>query len=240
MPHATSKAADRSLVGPLRSMLLAAPAIIATDLLLRPRLGPALAPQVALIAVLGGALLMLVPRVTAPGNPLPGLLSATLGTALLALAAQALLGPSAAPSAIAFGAAMTALLFFCAGAALLLAPPRLRPAGHGFVLLALAVMTLAPVWLAGLLDTLASVPGSLDALVAANPLTALCAAAQTDFLRTDWFYRHSPLGSLRFDYPPPALMLTAYGLIAAVLAMSLSARRRRLREPAPGPAARQR
>jgi hypothetical protein len=54
-----------------------------------------------------------------------------------------------------------------------------------------------------------------DAIVALSPLSAFAAALEFDYLRTPWFYEHSVLGSLRYEYPA----WTVYaGLIAAILA----------------------
>jgi hypothetical protein len=103
-----------------------------------------------------------------------------------------------------------ALLTLAVGAACLPAPPDMRAGVHGLSLLALPVLALAPVWLAGWMDGLARGPGLINALVAINPLTLLAAGAGTDYLRADWFYRHSPLGSLRYAYPPPASLLLGW------------------------------
>jgi hypothetical protein len=79
------------------------------------------------------------------------------------------------------------------------------------VLAASLVLAAAPVWLAAPLDQGWPIA---DALVALNPLTALALPSETDYLRSDWLYRHSPLGGLRYDYP------SAPALIAAYLAVS--------------------
>ena len=44
----------------------------------------------------------------------------------------------------------------------------------------------------------------------------LATLAEIDYLRSDWFYRHTPYGGLRYDYPEPALFaLILVALIAA-------------------------
>ena len=39
-------------------------------------------------------------------------------------------------------------------------------------------------------------------IVAASPISAFATALDFDILRTNWFYEHSVLGSLRYDYQP--------------------------------------
>ncbi|MBK1702993.1 hypothetical protein [Halochromatium glycolicum] len=209
--------------------LLAAVTAVGLDLLVRPRLGPVLAPVSALLAALGAGLFVLLPPLEARQAPLRGLFSVAVLTALLAGLLQWVLGPPLAAAAIVLGAALTALLLFCTGALVLLAPPPWRRAAHGLALGALLVLALTPVWLAGWLDALSRWSSAIDALIALNPLTALAVAGQTDYLRMDWFYRHSPLGSLRFDYPRPMLLLVGYSLLA--LALGLALFRRRHRQP---------
>jgi len=218
MPPDTSRHADIAKWPPASAWLAAGLGTLAADLLLQSWLGPVLAPQVALIAAATAALLVLLPSLSRQAARLTALGRVVFGTALMAALAQLLLGPVQAPAALALGSVMTGLLVGTVAAVLLLVPTPLRPAVHGLLLLALAALTLSPVWLAGSLDALARWPGTLDTLVAINPLTALAAGTQTDFLRMDWFYRHSPLGSLRFDYPPPAALLAGYGIAAGAAA----------------------
>jgi hypothetical protein len=83
---------------------------------------------------------------------------------------------------------------------------------------ALVTLAAAPLWL-GPAAELASTsrPRAVDAVVAVSPLTHLAVASGNDLLRNQWFYQHSNLAGLRFDYPRPAPLVTAYGLLAAVL-----------------------
>ena len=53
--------------------------------------------------------------------------------------------------------------------------------------------------------------------MAVSPLTHLAVASGNDLLRNQWFYQHSNLAGLRFDYPRLAPVMTAYCLLAAVL-----------------------
>jgi hypothetical protein len=83
---------------------------------------------------------------------------------------------------------------------------------------ALATLAAAPLWL-GPAAELASAgrPQAVDAAVAVSPLTHLAVATGNDLLRNQWFYQHSNLAGLRFDYPRLAPVMTAYCLLAAVL-----------------------
>jgi hypothetical protein len=95
----------------------------------------------------------------------------------------------------------------------------------------LVTVAAAPLWL-GPASELASAsrPQAVDAVVAVSPLTHLAVASGNDLLRNQWFYQHSNLAGLRFDYPRPAPLMIAYGLLAAALLIVpavLPARRRR-------------
>lgn len=83
---------------------------------------------------------------------------------------------------------------------------------------ALATVAAAPLWLGPAAELAsASRPQAVDTAVAVSPLTHLAVASGNDLLRNQWFYQHSNLSGLRFDYPRPAPLMTAYGLLAAVL-----------------------
>lgn len=75
---------------------------------------------------------------------------------------------------------------------------------------------LAPLWLGPLADRLAAWPAIADIVVAASPLSYLAAAIDYDFLRSVWFYQHSPLGSLRYEYPSVAFASLVYLSLAII------------------------
>lgn len=69
-------------------------------------------------------------------------------------------------------------------------------------LMILILFAAAPLWLGPwAADTDA---GQLrgDVIIAASPLTALSVAIDYDYLRSAWFYTHTPFGALRYHYPP--------------------------------------
>lgn len=82
----------------------------------------------------------------------------------------------------------------------------------------LAVPAAAPLWL-GPAAELAAVerPRALAAVVAVSPLTHLAIASGNDLLRNQWFYQHSNLSGLRFDYPRLLPVFAGYAALSLVL-----------------------
>ncbi len=81
--------------------------------------------------------------------------------------------------------------------------------------LAGVVVTAAPVWLAPLLEATERAPW-FDWLVAGNPVLHLGAALGGDPLRSDWLYRHSPMGSYDYRYLGTGTALAATWALAAL------------------------
>jgi hypothetical protein len=65
----------------------------------------------------------------------------------------------------------------------------------------LAILFSTPIWLGPLTEQTGNTPGLTSVIVGVSPLSALAVSLDVDYLRTDWFYRHSVLGSLRYEYP---------------------------------------
>ncbi len=83
---------------------------------------------------------------------------------------------------------------------------------------ALATLGAAPLWLGPAAELAgAGRPQAIDAAVAMSPLTHLAVATGNDLLRNQWFYQHSNLAGLRFDYPRLAPVITVYCLLATSL-----------------------
>ena len=84
-----------------------------------------------------------------------------------------------------------------------------------------ALLTLAaaaPLWAGPLAEsTLARWPQAVETAVALSPLTHLAVAAGNDFMRNDWMYAHSSIGSLQFSYPGLPGILAAYFVLCAAL-----------------------
>jgi hypothetical protein len=190
-------------------------------LMLRGGPGPVLAPLAPLLATLAPALLLLPDALRrADGLALP-LLSG--GWVMLLALLLALLDGATVPAALC-GAAAVLLVYGSVGGLCMIAPRDARPALPGLAVLILSVLALAPAWLALWLDDLATTPWVIDAIVAVNPLTLLAAGSGADYLRSDWFYRYSPMGSLRYAYPPGAALLAAWLAIALLPLLASAAR----------------
>ncbi len=88
-----------------------------------------------------------------------------------------------------------------------------EPVAVALTLTLVVLLAAAPVWL----GTLAEFTGSMavaNTAVAISPLSALSVCVDYDYLRNLWFYEHAAIGSLRYDYPPPALIAAAWLLPA--------------------------
>jgi len=78
------------------------------------------------------------------------------------------------------------------------------------VLVILIISGSSPVW-AGVLIELANAPeGLTQAAVTLSPLSHLAVGLEMDYLRTEWIYRVTPIGSLRYSYPGPVLVILGY------------------------------
>jgi len=58
----------------------------------------------------------------------------------------------------------------------------------------------------------------VDSIIAASPVSYLAGIADYDYLRSSWFYQHTPFGGLRFNYPTPGVMTVCYVITTLVLA----------------------
>ena len=97
-------------------------------------------------------------------------------------------------------------------------PEAARESAAWIVTCALVMLGAAPLWLGPAAElALADRQDAVDAIVAVSPLTHLAVASGNDLLRNQWFYQHSNLAGLRFDYPRLAPVMTAYLLLATVL-----------------------
>jgi hypothetical protein len=87
-----------------------------------------------------------------------------------------------------------------------------------WIVAGLAACAAAPLWLGPLAERLGAAPGLVNSIVAASPITYLAVLADTDYLRAQWFYSHSPMGSLRFDYPGRIVSTGTWMLVGVLLA----------------------
>jgi hypothetical protein len=186
--------------------------------------GRGLAPLTDRAAALTATCLLLVPLVlNQRARQSVGLLLIALAGGLAALALPFLLGrPDPGVDQLLAGTFMVAALtFLIAAMARLLLPLAGDPSSAlGWVLVAALVLAAAPLWLAEPLDQGAPIA---NLLIAVNPLTALGLCGSIDYPRHDWFYRHSPLGGLRYVYPSPLFLFLSY-LLAGIAALALTQR----------------
>jgi hypothetical protein len=97
-------------------------------------------------------------------------------------------------------------------------PEAARESAAWIATAALVTLGAAPLWLGPAAElSLADRARAVDTVVAVSPLTHLAVATGNDLLRNQWFYQHSNLAGLRFDYPRLAPVMIAYCLLAAVL-----------------------
>lgn len=89
-----------------------------------------------------------------------------------------------------------------------------------FAVALIAALLAAPVWLAPAVESAGNPPGLTTFALAASPVTVFASAIDLDFLRTNWFYEHSALGSLRYAYPAWTTSIAALGMTAFLLVMT--------------------
>ena len=68
------------------------------------------------------------------------------------------------------------------------------------VFLVIAISLSAPLWLGPLAEATGNSSTTTNLIVGVSPLSALAVSLDLDYLRTSWFYQHSVLGSLRYEY----------------------------------------
>jgi hypothetical protein len=93
------------------------------------------------------------------------------------------------------------LSFFmcCAGHLFLTTNKRSHPAQLTFA--AVIVLTTLPIWLGPWIDSYPLSQTVVDLIISASPLTHLTIMAEFDYLRSQWFYQHTPYGAIQFGYP---------------------------------------
>lgn len=76
----------------------------------------------------------------------------------------------------------------------------------------------APLYLSVVAEAVSHQTLVVDAIIAASPVSYLAALADYDYLRSTWFYQHTPFGGLRFNYPAAGVMTVGYFITSLVLA----------------------
>ncbi|MCB1858897.1 MAG: hypothetical protein KDI63_11515 [Gammaproteobacteria bacterium] len=100
------------------------------------------------------------------------------------------------------------------------------PPFSSWMIFCLAVLLAsAPLWTGPAVDLIPSPLWGTNLIIAFSPLSYLASLAEWDYLRGEWFYRHSPFGGLRYEYPSAAIASIVYvgiGLVSRYLANLLN------------------
>jgi hypothetical protein len=177
----------------------------------------------AFALLLTAATPLLAPRCTARGGFASlRLLAWSLAVAAASLSVAMVFVP--APAALALGAIAGLIAALLQLLLALLQWPR-APAEDIAPRIGLAAvfsaLCLAPVWLGTAAQLAGSQSGWPARIVALAPGTHLATAIDCDYLRTQWFYAHAPIGGLRFDYPDYLAVLGCYVILVAALFAAL-------------------
>ena len=100
-----------------------------------------------------------------------------------------------------------------------------------FVVIGLAALFALPIWLGPLAETAGNPMLLTNLIVAASPLSALAVALDLDVLRTNWFYQHSALGSLRYEYFSWLGYVAVLGIFSIVIGARRPSHNLRVRTP---------
>ena len=98
------------------------------------------------------------------------------------------------------------------------------------VVLTLAGLGSLPLWFGPAAEALSSrLDGVIDATLGMSPFVHLAMASGNDLLRNQWFYQHSNIASLPFEYPGLSGIAGSYAMLLLVLGLiALTFPRRRL------------
>jgi hypothetical protein len=66
----------------------------------------------------------------------------------------------------------------------------------------------------------------VDSIIAVSPVSYLAGIIDFDYLRSSWFYQHTPFSGLRFNYPATGIMTVCYVITTLVLAGMIILRNR--------------
>ena len=81
----------------------------------------------------------------------------------------------------------------------------------------LGVFFAAPLYLGVVAEAAPGNTPIVNAIVAASPVSYVAAIVDYDYLHSSWFYRNTPFGGLRFDYPTAGKMTFFYLIITLLL-----------------------
>lgn len=96
-----------------------------------------------------------------------------------------------------------------------------------WIMMILLGMAAVPLYLGGLAEHFSQQGWLVGIIANTSPVSHLAAALDVDYLRSNWFYTHSRLGSLRFDYLAPAVNAAGYILVGLMLQVHLQLNKQR-------------
>jgi len=99
---------------------------------------------------------------------------------------------------------------------------RVYASSHASAMVMFALITgaccTAPLYLSVVAEATSHQTVVVDAIIAASPVSYLAALTDYDYLRSTWFYQHTPFGGLRYNYTAPGVMTLCYLIISLMLA----------------------
>lgn len=108
------------------------------------------------------------------------------------------------------------LLLFVAMLLLFIVPARIEHA-RPIAVTVLGVLIAVPIWLAPVAEATGNGPLLTNLIVAISPLSAFAVALEFDLLRSAWFYAHSALGSLRYEYLSWFSYIAGLGILGGLI-----------------------
>lgn len=95
----------------------------------------------------------------------------------------------------------TCLLFVILGQSLLSVTNGKSEIARQFIAAIFLSLAFAPVWLSPMAELSGNSLWLTNTIIAVSPISAFSVALDLDIMRTSWFYEHSSIGSLRYEYP---------------------------------------
>jgi len=115
--------------------------------------------------------------------------------------------------------ATTCLLLVILGSSLLSMTTQKNESARQFITGLFLVFAFLPVWLSPLVELNGSLLWLTNTVIAMSPISAFAVALDIDIMRTGWFYEHSSIGSLRYEYPSWGTYFIALLTLAILSAM---------------------
>jgi hypothetical protein len=79
------------------------------------------------------------------------------------------------------------------------------------------VLSTLPIWLGPWIDSSTLNKSVVDLFISTSPLTHLAVMTEFDYLRSQWFYQHTPYGAIQFSYPTKLVSTVCYNGLSLAL-----------------------